>query len=284
MGGGTSSDAADGPAVAPVRAVGLRVEGDGEGRTLRHQVTAVVPVKPLALAKSRLALRPEQRRSLALAFALDGLGPVRQSSGGGRARGDRGPRRRALHEEAAGAAGARSTARGSAAKHRALGLRSLDDAPVRARHDVDTLKDLQMAATLGLGPETAAVMAAMEHQRHAVPGPGARELQDLGRSIDDLDMCSMIWYTITDEKTDQTDNGKPGPPKRVNSTSPSTSTWDCRRRSRVQVGWRPRPASSPEDRQRDAFRWQLEPAAVGCPSGQWPLRGGAGRRVLRHAG
>ena len=36
----------------------------------------------------------------------------------------------------------------------------------------------------------------------------ARELAELGRSIDDLDICSMIWFTITDEKTDQTDNGK----------------------------------------------------------------------------
>ncbi|MCW2736603.1 2-phospho-L-lactate guanylyltransferase [Nocardioides sp.] len=34
-------------------------------------VTAVVPVKPLALAKSRLALPPDQRQALALAFALD---------------------------------------------------------------------------------------------------------------------------------------------------------------------------------------------------------------------
>jgi alkanesulfonate monooxygenase SsuD/methylene tetrahydromethanopterin reductase-like flavin-dependent oxidoreductase (luciferase family) len=36
----------------------------------------------------------------------------------------------------------------------------------------------------------------------------ARELEELGKSIDDLEMCSMIWFTITDEKTDQTDNGK----------------------------------------------------------------------------
>jgi alkanesulfonate monooxygenase SsuD/methylene tetrahydromethanopterin reductase-like flavin-dependent oxidoreductase (luciferase family) len=36
----------------------------------------------------------------------------------------------------------------------------------------------------------------------------AHELEELGRSIDDLDLCSMIWFTITDEKTDQTDNGK----------------------------------------------------------------------------
>lgn len=35
-----------------------------------------------------------------------------------------------------------------------------------------------------------------------------RELEELGRSIDDLEMCSMIWFTITDQETDQTDNGK----------------------------------------------------------------------------
>ncbi len=54
----------------------------------------------------------------------------------------------------------------SAAKHRALGLRCLDDAPARARHDVDTVEDLQMATALGLGRETAAVQASMH-------GPGA---------------------------------------------------------------------------------------------------------------
>ncbi|GAB6987502.1 LLM class flavin-dependent oxidoreductase [Nocardioides pyridinolyticus] len=36
----------------------------------------------------------------------------------------------------------------------------------------------------------------------------ARELEELGKSIDDLDICSMIWFTITDEDVDQTDNGK----------------------------------------------------------------------------
>lgn len=36
----------------------------------------------------------------------------------------------------------------------------------------------------------------------------ARELEELGRSIDDLEMCSMIWFTITDQETDQTDRGK----------------------------------------------------------------------------
>lgn len=36
----------------------------------------------------------------------------------------------------------------------------------------------------------------------------AGELDALGRSIDELDICSMIWFTITDEDVDQTDNGK----------------------------------------------------------------------------
>lgn len=36
----------------------------------------------------------------------------------------------------------------------------------------------------------------------------SRELDELGRSVDDLDMCSMIWFTITDEDVDQTDNRK----------------------------------------------------------------------------
>ena len=36
----------------------------------------------------------------------------------------------------------------------------------------------------------------------------AQELGELGRSIDDLDMCSMIWFTITDTEVDQTDNRK----------------------------------------------------------------------------
>jgi alkanesulfonate monooxygenase SsuD/methylene tetrahydromethanopterin reductase-like flavin-dependent oxidoreductase (luciferase family) len=36
----------------------------------------------------------------------------------------------------------------------------------------------------------------------------ARELEEKDKSIDDLDMCSMIWFTITDTETDQTDNRK----------------------------------------------------------------------------
>lgn len=49
---------------------------------------------------------------------------------------------------------------GSAARHEALGLRRLQDAPVRARHDVDTVEDLLGAQTIGTGPETAAAAAA----------------------------------------------------------------------------------------------------------------------------
>ncbi|KRE61170.1 LLM class flavin-dependent oxidoreductase [Nostocoides sp. Soil756] len=36
----------------------------------------------------------------------------------------------------------------------------------------------------------------------------AEELQALGKSIDDLEMSSMIWFTITDTEVDQTDNRK----------------------------------------------------------------------------
>ncbi len=37
-----------------------------------------------------------------------------------------------------------------------------------------------------------------------------RELEALGgsHSVDDLELCSMIWFVITDEETDQTPNGK----------------------------------------------------------------------------
>jgi alkanesulfonate monooxygenase SsuD/methylene tetrahydromethanopterin reductase-like flavin-dependent oxidoreductase (luciferase family) len=34
------------------------------------------------------------------------------------------------------------------------------------------------------------------------------ELNELGRSIDDVEMCSMIWFVITEEETDQTPAGK----------------------------------------------------------------------------
>lgn len=36
----------------------------------------------------------------------------------------------------------------------------------------------------------------------------ARELEEKGGSIGDLELCSMIWFTITDEEVDQTDVGK----------------------------------------------------------------------------
>jgi alkanesulfonate monooxygenase SsuD/methylene tetrahydromethanopterin reductase-like flavin-dependent oxidoreductase (luciferase family) len=39
-------------------------------------------------------------------------------------------------------------------------------------------------------------------------GEIAHELKELGWSIDDLEICSMIWFTITDEKTDQTMQGR----------------------------------------------------------------------------
>ena len=47
----------------------------------------------------------------------------------------------------------------SADMHRGAGLRRVDDAPARARHDVDTMTDLLAATVLGLGVETTAVLA-----------------------------------------------------------------------------------------------------------------------------
>ncbi|PWJ25316.1 alkanesulfonate monooxygenase SsuD/methylene tetrahydromethanopterin reductase-like flavin-dependent oxidoreductase (luciferase family) [Branchiibius hedensis] len=38
--------------------------------------------------------------------------------------------------------------------------------------------------------------------------PIRRELEKVGRSLDDLQVCSMIWFAITDEKTDQSPQGK----------------------------------------------------------------------------
>lgn len=49
---------------------------------------------------------------------------------------------------------------GSASRHAALGLHRLDAAPTRARHDVDTLADLDDALTLGVGPHTTALTLA----------------------------------------------------------------------------------------------------------------------------
>jgi len=39
-------------------------------------------------------------------------------------------------------------------------------------------------------------------------GAIARELDELGRSIDDIELCSMIWFVITDQETNQTPAGK----------------------------------------------------------------------------
>jgi alkanesulfonate monooxygenase SsuD/methylene tetrahydromethanopterin reductase-like flavin-dependent oxidoreductase (luciferase family) len=39
-------------------------------------------------------------------------------------------------------------------------------------------------------------------------GPIARELEAVGHSIDNLEVASMLWFTITDERTDQTPRGK----------------------------------------------------------------------------
>ncbi len=39
-------------------------------------------------------------------------------------------------------------------------------------------------------------------------GEIARELEELGRSIDDIEVSSMIWFVITDEEMDQTRAGK----------------------------------------------------------------------------
>lgn len=203
-----------------------------------HAVIAVVPVKRLALAKSRLALPVDQRRALVLAFAVDTVAALAGSPlvtgivvvtadpdvehdlqgqpvhllpdpGGGLLPAVRaGCRLAALRWPGAGVAvvpadlpclSSRDVTRvlrlaqragggyvpdrattgttfvvaapgrplvarygpGSAAKHRALGLQRLDEAPLRARHDVDTLTDLEGAVTLGLSARTDAQMAAM---------------------------------------------------------------------------------------------------------------------------
>src|ERR1700722_7108359 len=39
-------------------------------------------------------------------------------------------------------------------------------------------------------------------------GAISRELDELGKSIDDIEVCSMIWFVITDEKTDDPPPGK----------------------------------------------------------------------------
>jgi len=55
----------------------------------------------------------------------------------------------------------------SATRHRELGLAPLDQAPPRARLDVDTLEDLDVALTLGVGRRTAAAVAALTEARPA---------------------------------------------------------------------------------------------------------------------
>ncbi|KQX69793.1 2-phospho-L-lactate guanylyltransferase [Angustibacter sp. Root456] len=204
-----------------------------------HRVTAVVPVKPLALAKSRLALAPAQRQSLALAFAVDtvcaltgsplvagvlvvtadpivsdrlrelgvrvaeddasGLGAAvhhglqvarRWTPDAGVAvvpadlaclrpddvtqvltaaqatRGafvpDRAATGTTLLVQPTGHLAAAHYGPGSAARHRLMGLVALDDAPARARHDVDTVDDLRAAQALGVGPQTAAALLAVD--------------------------------------------------------------------------------------------------------------------------
>jgi 2-phospho-L-lactate/phosphoenolpyruvate guanylyltransferase len=199
-------------------------------------VTAVVPVKRLAAAKSRLALPPAQRRALALAFAVDTVTALSASplvagvvvvtsdplvtwhlrrltvrlvpDGGGDldavvrdgihvasswrpgsgtavfpadlpclravdatgvlARAtvepgtfvpDRSGRGTTVVVHRAGATAVTGYGPGSARRHLALGLRAMEDAPARARHDVDTLDDLEGARSLGVGPRTTAVLA-----------------------------------------------------------------------------------------------------------------------------
>lgn len=204
-----------------------------------HRVTVVVPVKPLALAKSRLAVPADRRRALALAFAVDtvtslscsplvagvlvvtsdpdvarrvrqlgvrlvpdegaGLGAALRSgtrvatawrpgggvavvpadlpclrpedvtwvltagaTGAGAFVPDRSRTGTTLVVYPPGRTAVTRYGPDSAARHRSLGLRPLDDAPVRARHDVDTLDDLRAARLLGPGPETLAAMGALD--------------------------------------------------------------------------------------------------------------------------
>lgn len=207
---------------------------------MTRRATAVVPVKRLDLAKSRLALADEHRRDLALAFALDTVAALAASTRvaavvvvtgdavvaqqvealGARVVPDRGrdlvasvrtgtraarqadphawvvvvpgdlpclraadvdrvvdaaaalaPRTGAFVADRAGTGttivlqapgGATATAYGpaSAAGHRGLALTSLDDVPAAVRLDVDTVEDLRDAVRHGVGPATAAALAA----------------------------------------------------------------------------------------------------------------------------
>ncbi|WP_207083281.1 2-phospho-L-lactate guanylyltransferase [Nocardioides sp. S5] len=202
-------------------------------------VAAVVPVKPLALAKSRLALPAGHRRALALAFALDTVAALAGTPAvagvlvvtsdaevarrvrrlGARVAADRGAGLDAAVRDGARVASSwlpgtgvavvpgdlpcltvddvggvlRAVAAGSdrgafvpdragtgttfvvhapgtevrtrygaasAARHRALGLRALDDAPWGARHDIDTVDDLSAGCDHGVGPRTRAAVTA----------------------------------------------------------------------------------------------------------------------------
>lgn len=198
--------------------------------------TAVVPVKPLGLAKSRLALPRDTRRELVLAFAVDTLvaltrcaevaivivvtadADIAQAAARLGVRVVPDPDTTSLDDAIAVGAQAAIQARPeagvlvvpadlpclrpadvtevlsqsqgsptafvpdrvgtgttmvicqagesvvtryggeSAARHTELGLKALRAAPVRARHDVDTLDDLRHATTLGLGASTAALV------------------------------------------------------------------------------------------------------------------------------
>lgn len=212
-----------------------------------YRVVAVVAVKALAQAKSRLALPPAVRRALVVAFADDTLaalsssplveavvvvtpdpvvaaharrhGAVVAPDGGGgldaavragarvaaalgpdagtlvvpgdlpclrpldvaevlhRARGDsaavvvdRSGTGTTLVLHRPGRTVVSSYGQGSAARHAALGLRVLEDAPVRTRQDVDTVEDLLRAADLGLGASTAALVG----DRWVEDGPAPR--------------------------------------------------------------------------------------------------------------
>ncbi len=200
-----------------------------------YDVTAVVPVKPLSLAKTRLTLPDDEREALALAFAVDtvtavagsprvagvlvvtsdplvarrlarlpvrlagdagdGLGPAvragirvatawkpgtgvvvvpadlpclrpddvtlvvtRAAAIGGAFVPDRASSGTTLLVSPPGRTAVTHYGPDSAARHRSAGVQALEDAPLRARHDVDTLDDLTAAVALGLGPETAAAM------------------------------------------------------------------------------------------------------------------------------